>query len=163
MSDLSKEELTEQMNLKNRKLLLEPDGMESLFIYNLEQFAYRYLETSKSKDIKCQFEKNRFWVESIEPNIVEALKLAGPELKKKLIELCKKHPGNESKDIQIRAVLETKAVESSKNECKAIVYWKLPSEDEKQFLERSVEFSFEDPIELRNKHAALLEQVCEIF
>ena len=101
MSELTKEELTEKMNLKNRELLLKTDGIASLYVYNLENFAFRYLETSKMKGIKCQFEESRFWVESIEPNIIEALKWSNPELKILLINLCKKYPGNQSKEIQI--------------------------------------------------------------
>ena len=163
MSDPTTEELTEKMNLKNRELLSKPDGLASLFIYNLEQFAYRYLETSSVKGIKCQRDGNRFWVESIEPNIIEALKWTNPELKNLLIDLCKKHPGSQSKEIQIRMLLETRTIDESKIECLARLFWKLSSGAENIGIEKSVEFSFDDPIELRNKHAALLEEVCVIF
>jgi hypothetical protein len=163
MGDPTKEELTEKMNLKNRELLLRPDGMASLFIYNLENFAYRYLETSKMKGIKCQSEGSRFWVESIEPNIIEALKWTNPELKSRLIDLCKKYPGSQSKEIKIRMVIETRTINQNTIKCLACLFWQLPSGCEEIGIEKSVEFYFDDPIELRNKHAILLEKVCEIL
>lgn len=163
MIELTKEELTEKMNLKNRELLMKSDGIASLYIFNLENFAHRYLETSETKGIKCQIEESRFWVESIEPSIIDALKWTNPELKNRLIDLCKKYPGNQSKEIQIRMVLETRTINENKVECSARLYSKLPSENENLILEKKVEYDFDDPIELRNKHAALLEKVCEIF
>ena len=163
MSEPTKEELTAKMNLKNRELLLKPDGMASLFIYNLENFAYRYLETSTMKGIKCQFENDHFWVESIEPNIIEALKWTNQELKNRIIDLCKKYPGSQSKQIQIRMVLGTRTIDKKTIECLARLFWQLPSGSENSIIEKNIEFKFDDPIELRNKHAALLEEVCEIF
>jgi len=163
MSELTKEQLAEKMHLQNRELLLKTEGLESLYIYNLENFAFRYLETSKMKGLKCQFEGSLFWVESIEPNIIEALKWTNPELKRRLKNLCKKYPGNESKEIQISMVLETRNIDENKIECSARVLWQLPSGGENIVIEKSVEFYFDDPVELRNKHPILLEEVCEIF
>ncbi|OUR95757.1 hypothetical protein A9Q84_14745 [Halobacteriovorax marinus] len=163
MSELTKEELTEKMHLQNRELLLKTDGLASLYIYNLENFAFRYLETSKNQGIKCQFEGSLFWVESIEPNILEALKWNNPELKSRLKDICKKHPGNQLKEIQISMVLETRNIDENTIECSARVLWQLPSGSKNIVIEKSVEFSFDDPVELRNKHPILLEEVCEIF
>lgn len=163
MSDLSKEELTEKMNLKNRELLLKSDGLASLFIYNLENFGYRYLETLQDKNIKCQFENNRFWVESVEPDILQALKWKNPDVKKELIELCKRFPGRQSKEIKIKLTLETKIINENKVECLASIRSLNSSERENISLSKKTEMSFDDPIELRNKHAALLEEVAELF
>jgi hypothetical protein len=163
MSEPTKEELTEQMNLKNRELLSKPDGLASLFIFNLENFSYRYLETSLVKGIKCQLDANRFWVESVEPNIALALKWTNPKLKSLLINLCKKYPGSQSKEIKIKMLLETRTIDDHKIECSARLLWQLPSGSEEVGVEKTVEFSFDDPIELRNKHANLLEEVCQIF
>lgn len=163
MSELTKEQLAEKMHLQNRELLLKTDGLASLYIYNLENFAFRYLETSKMKGIKCQFEESLFWVESIEPNILEALKWTNPELKSRLKDLCKKYPGNQSKEIQISMVLETRNINENKIECSARILWQLPSGSKNIVIEKSVEFNFNDPVELRNKHPILLEEVCDIF
>lgn len=163
MDELNKEELTKKMYIKNRELLLKSDGIASLFIYNLENFAYRYLETSKDKSIKCQCLENRFWVESVEPSIVEALKWKNPEVKKRLIELCKKFPGTQSKELKLKLILETLMVSDQKVECSANIYCFTPNASDNFSLKKNTEMSFDDPIELRNKHAALLEEVAEIF
>jgi len=163
MNEPTKEELADKMNSKNRELLLKPNGLDSIIISNLENFAYRYLETSSVKGIKCQFEESRFWVESVEPSILEALKWTNPELKTKLIELCKKYPGSQSKEIKIRMLLESKNIDENKVKCSARLFWQLPSGEEQVATEKSVELKFDDPIELRNTHAILLEKVCEIF
>jgi hypothetical protein len=160
---LTNEELTQKMYLKNRELLMKTDGIASFYIYNLENFAFRYLETSKMKAIKCQFEDGRFWVESIEPNIIEALKWDNPELKNNLKDLCKKYPGTQSREIEISLVLETRKINETNIECCARILWQLPAEDKNTIIEKTVEFKFDDPIDLRNKHAVLLEEVCEIF
>lgn len=163
MSELSKEELTKQMNLKNREALLKSDGIASLFIYNLENFAYRYLETSTNKGIKCQVDGDRFWVESTEPNIVEALKWKNADLKKKLIEICKKYPGTQSKQIKVKLTLETTQVDKNNVECFSSIVCLDPNDSEETLVEKKTKMKFEDPIELRNKHAALLEEVSEVF
>lgn len=163
MSELSKEELMLQMNEKNRELLLNSDGIGSLFIYNLENFAGRYLETSQDREIKCQFNGTNYWVESIEPNILEALKWQNFELKEKLIALCKKFPGTQSKEIKIKLQLTSKMLSESKAECSASVLISTPVESENITLSKKSHMTFDDPIELRNRHALLLEEVCEIF
>lgn len=163
MSELSKEELTKQMNLKNREQLQKSDGLASLFIYNLENFAYRYLETTQNKDIKCQFEGKDFWVESVEPSIVDALKWKNVDLKKKLIELCKKFPGSQSKELKVTLKLGTTQFDSNNVECFACINCLTPNESENIVIEKRCKITYQDPIELRNKHAALLEDVSVIF
>ncbi|TNF29024.1 MAG: hypothetical protein EP319_07830 [Deltaproteobacteria bacterium] len=163
MSELSKEELMLQMNEKNRELLVNSDGIGSLFVYNLENFAGRYLETSQDREIKCQFDGTNYWVESIEPNILEALKWQNLELKEKLIGLCKKFPGHQSKEIKTKLQLTSKMLSENKVECTSNIFISTPIENENLSLSKKTQMTFDDPIELRNKHALLLEEVCEIF
>lgn len=163
MSKIDKEKLTEEMNSKNRDWLLESDGVASLFIHNLENFAYRYLETSVDKGIKCFIDGDLYQVKSCEPSIIEALKWDNPELKKSLIDLCKKYPGKASQELRINLSLETKMLGENKNECKAMITCSFPSGETVTLFEKVASMSFDDPIELRNKHAALLEEVSVIF
>jgi hypothetical protein len=163
MSELSKKELTEQMNNKNREMLVNTGGIAALFVYNLENFAGRYLETSLDINIKCQFKGNDYWVESNEPNIVEALKWKNPDLKGKLISLCKIFPGSQSKNIQTKLILKTILISDKEVECSAHIICSTPKEENNFTISKKKNMVFEDPIELRNKHAAILEKVCEIF
>ncbi|WP_412470249.1 MULTISPECIES: hypothetical protein [unclassified Halobacteriovorax] len=163
MTKIDKEKLTEEMNSKNREWLIESDGVSALFIHNLENFAYRYLETSTDKGIKCVVDGELYQVKSTEPSIIEALKWDNPELKKSLIDLCKKYPGKASKELRVNLSLETKMLGEHKNECYAHITCLLPNGENLILFEKTTSMSFDDPIELRNKHAALLEEVSVIF
>ncbi len=163
MTKIDKEKLTEEMNSKNREWLIESDGVSALFIHNLENFAYRYLETSTDKGIKCVVDGDVFRVQSCEPSILEALKWDNPDLKKSLIDLCKKYPGKASQELRINLCIETKMLGEHKNECSAFIKCQVPSGESTTLFEKTTSMSFDDPIELRNRHAALLEEVSVIF
>lgn len=160
--NLTKEELAEKMKEKIKSELSD-DGAAQLVIHNLENFAYRYMETSTFSNIKCSFDKNKFWVESIEEDILEALKWKNKEVKSKLISLCKDYPGPESKKINVQLKLLT-LLEENKAKCQAIVNWDFPNYEskEKQILKESYH-NFEDFFELRNNHASWLEELTIIF
>lgn len=158
----SKEELAEQMRLKVQEEL-SSEGPSKLIIHNLENFAYRYIETSTHKGIQCQMDENRFWVESIEPDILEALKWQNKEVKQKLIELCKDNPGPESKNIQLKLILET-ILKDRKVICRACLSWDFPNvKSEDRQIEKVCQHDYEDYLELRNKHAAWLEELTDLF
>lgn len=160
----SKEELEKQINEKNLKALNTGDALSDLIVFNLQNFAYRYLETENSKDIQCQSDGKSYWVESIETDIFTALKWDNIALKPKLIELCKKYPGQQSKKIQIKLMLGTTLSGEKEVTCFSLINWNFPSfEHNENELCRIKKFQYSDLLELRNKHAALLEEVAEIF
>ncbi|NQZ19939.1 MAG: hypothetical protein HRT44_11880, partial [Bdellovibrionales bacterium] len=160
--NLTKEELAEKMREKIQAELAD-DGAAQLVIHNLENFAYRYMETSTYSDIKCSFDKNLFWVESIEVDILEALKWKNKEVKSGLISVCKEYPGAKSKEIKVQLKLVTH-LDSNKAKCQAVVNWDFPEfkSMEKQILKES-SHNFEDFFELRNNHASWLEELTNIF
>lgn len=162
LSGLSKEQLAQKMHQKNTEML-SGDGIEQLIAFNLENFAYRYLQKNE-EEIKCQKEGKTLWVESLENNIIDALKTNHKELKSELIELCKKYPGPKSKEIEILSILGTEIINESKVRCFSTVSWDFPHfKDPKQSVTLTKDFSFEDPLDLRNIHAALLEELTDIF
>lgn len=165
LANLSKQELENKIYQQNLDRLREEGGIEALLIFNLENFAFRYLETSTHKDIKCQHQEGDFWVCSIEEDIVQALKWDNKELKSKLIELCKEKPGAQSKEIRIQLKLGSKIIDSENVECYSEINWNYPSFEkvEGKYLELTEQVSFDDPIVLRNTHAAYLEKVAKIF
>jgi len=160
----SKEELEKVINQKNLEALNKGDALGELITFNLENFAYRYLETQAFKNIKCQFSENTYWVESIESDILTALKWDNKELKAKLIELCKNYPGQKSKEIKLKLVLGTILSGDKEVTCFSSINWSFPSfKDKKSEIAQVEKFQYGDLLELRNKHAALLEKVAEIF
>ena len=160
--NLTKEELAEKMREKIQSELSE-DAAAQLVIHNLENFAYRYMETSTFSNIKCSFDHNQFWVESIEEDILEALKWKNKEVKTKLISLCKEYPGKKSKEIKIQLKLVT-FLDENKVKCQAILNWDFPEfkKQDKQIIKESTNH-FEDFFELRNNHANWLEELTIIF
>jgi len=160
----SKESLEKQMKVKNLNHLNSKGALGDLLIYNLENFAYRYIETESHRDIKCNYDENNFWVESIESDILKALKWTNLKVKKELIEFSKKHPGKESKKIKIKLSLGTKIKSETEVECYSTVSWNYPNfEKSDKELSKVVNFEYEDLLELRNNHANLLEEVASIF
>jgi len=160
----SKEELERAINQKNLEALKQGDALAQLMASNLENFAYRYLETKTMKNIKCQFFEKTYWVESIEEDIFTALKWDNRELKEKLIQLCKRYPGQESKKIKIQLKLGTTLVGDKQVNCFSSINWDFPSFENKESELSCIEsFEYSDLLELRNKHALLLEKVAEIF
>lgn len=164
--EFSKEELEKRMHDKNVEMLRSEGGLESLLIFNLENFAYRYLETANYKDIKCKSDaKGDLWVESFEEDILVALKWKNEDLKKGLIDLCKLYPGAKSKELKVKLLLGTKIVSDSEVQCYSQINWDYPHFDYKseKSISKKENFSFDDPILLRNIHAAILERMAEIF
>jgi hypothetical protein len=165
LENLSKEELEKKMHEKNLQALKDEGGLASLLIFNLENFAYRYLETSTQSNIKCQFDGNDYWVSSIESDVVAALKWDNAQLKSSLIALCKEYSGAKSKEIKIKLLLGSKIVDEGKVECYSMINWNFPNFEkaEGKYLEKTEQITFDDPMVLRNTHAAHLENVASIF
>lgn len=161
----SKEELEKLMNDRNREQLSDISGIGALLKYNLENFAYRYLETSTVKNIKCQIDGNDYFVTSVEEDILQALKWENKALKAELIKLCKLHPGTKSKNLKVQLKLGSLILNDNLVECYAVVNWNQDNfkEDLENRIEKRVSIRFDDPLELRNTHAKFLEEVCEIF
>lgn len=165
LDKLSKSELEQRMHEKNLQALKDEGGIGALLVYNLENFAYRYIETTQTSDIKCQFSGDDYWVSSIEPDVVSALKWDNPEVKKSLISLCKQYSGARSKEINIQLKLGSKVLDEGKVECYSMINWNFPNFEkvEGKYVEKTELISFDDPIVLRNTHAAFLEKVATIF
>ena len=160
----SKEELEKEMNDKNRLKLEADNGICTLITYNLENFAFRYLETTDYKNIKCEVKGTDFQVCSVENDILKALKWKNPLLKSKMIDLAKSYPGTQSKEIKIKMLIGTSILSSKSVKCYAFINWDFPNfDDQDKGLALQEIYEYDDPLDLRNHHAAVLERVCEIF
>ena len=134
--------------------------MEELICFTLENFSYRYLETKNLKDLKPSLVSNNTWrIEGSESDLVEALKAANPQTKKKLIDEAKSHA---RKDGAIVTNWMEIQLDSNKVKCRAGVDWKTDSTNVK-INHKESSLSFDDVLELRNKLAKILEDVCEVF
>ena len=126
----------------------------------MENFSYRYLETKNLKDLKPSLVSNNTWrIEGRESDLIEALKATNPQTKKKLIDEAKSHAKKDGASVTNWMEIQ---LDSNKVKCRAGVDWRT---DSTTILINHQEASlvFEDVLELRNKLAKILEEVCEVF
>ena len=160
---VDKKQLQIEVNQKARDFLQSGDKLSELIIYNLENFAYRYLETSVMSNLTCFKQGNCYWVESIESDVFSALKWNHKRLKPILIELCKEFPGKLSKKISLKLMLGTEVFDDYVL-CKSIINWDFPLyKDESKQIGNIEKLHFTDLLELRNHHASVLEKVSCLF
>lgn len=162
------------MNEKEEKLIQERrEQVENSFrsegqlfsylSFTLENFFYRYLETSRSKDLKTQeLRPGVFGAYSFE-TMLEALKSPHPDAKKDLIELAKK-----DRDALLRLGLWAEVKDLSPERGKLILVsemnWGHPDfSDPGKRIEKRVSFSYEDVTEFRKELALKLEDAARLF
>lgn len=160
----SNQELEQKIKTKNLALLNTDKGVYDLMVYNHENFSYRYLETSCDKDLKCESDGQKYWTQSIEPDVFTALKWNHKKLKPVLIDLCKQYPGKKSAKIQVKLELSTEFKSDSEIVCSSRISWDFPEfQDRSKEISLSENYQFSDLLELRNHHAAILERVSSLF
>lgn len=151
---------------------LEESGLDHLISFTLENFAYRYLETDCSKNIKAVFNgSNQYSVSSIEQDPMSALSVSDSKAKKGVISLAKRFSKTKGVGLRVRYQLLCDTSDIAGNgtgriKCSASINWNLDVEFESAPDLESVKtasIEFDDPLVLRNKLALLLEDVCQIF
>ncbi len=145
-----------------QRVFSEFDDESKLYSYlfeTMENFFYRYLETTLHKNLKIQeLSPKTFGAISSESNMLEALKIKHPDSKRVIIELAKKVPKNENPMIHysLKVFLEDFHTNSGtiviSAEVKAL-----------ENVQRKITFKYQDLTEFRKKLAIKLEEVCEIF
>lgn len=156
----NKEELQKEIDEKVRASFQGDGTLEELVCFTLENFSYRYLETKNLKDLKPSLISSHTWrIEGRESDLVEALKVTNPQTKKKLIDEAKSHAKKDGATVTNWMEIQ---LDSNKVKCRAGVEWKA---DSSQIIINTKEASlaYDDVLELRNKLAKILEEVCEVF
>ncbi|WP_127717243.1 hypothetical protein [Halobacteriovorax sp. HLS] len=173
-SQSSKEDLEKlkvEMETKARVSLNE-EGLNGLLVFTLDNFAYRYLETSSCTDIHSQKKSDHhFYVESEDTDVMSILKTKDPIAKPALIQLAKKFSSTKGVGIKVKYELHCRFTELNSDntgelECFSIINWNSDQNfkvEEGLHVKKSSKLKFSDPLILRNKLALLLEEVCEIF
>ncbi len=125
----------------------------------LENFFYRYLETSISKNLKIStLDENVFGAVSIETNMLESLKIKFPDSKKILIDLAKKIPKHQGP--QAKFSLKVKVHTLTHDYGKIDI---ISSVEGLEVFEKKVIFEYNDFQIFRKNLATKLEEACEIF
>jgi hypothetical protein len=157
----------EKLIQERKKKVLEAFGdRNNLFSYlfeTLDNFYYRYLETSLSKDLHTiELTPNVFGAVSFE-NMLEALKKPHADAKAGLIALAK-----EDRNAKIRFGLwvEVKELTQDYGKLRIVseINWGAPDyQDPARRLQKIVNFNYEELAVFRKQLALKLEEACELF
>lgn len=133
----------------------------------MDNFYYRYLETSLNKNLKTQeLSPGRWGAVSFENNLMEALKLKNPKVKPQLIEFAKSIPKSQNPMVRYGLWVEVGELSPEAGELTftAEINWGFPDFDNSQSWERkSVKFLYGDLGQFRKELALKLEEASEIF
>lgn len=162
--------MNEQEKIKNHLQSVGHDlesweGVKALVIHNLSNFAYRFISTENDPAPEIDVTGQTFTASSVEKNLVTALKLGGAELKSDLIAMAREK-GKEA-TVGTRLTIEIKDFNPRGTiSCtlRAAISWDHPNHSyEKNYKEKVLKVTFEEPLELRNKLALALDQICAYF
>lgn len=140
--------------------------LEYLF-QTMDNFYYRYIETTTDKNLKTIPLAPHIWgAKSVEPSMVDALKLQNPIAKKGIIELAKSVPKAQGPGVQYELLcnVEELTVDKGKLQIVSIINWGWPDfGDENRAFKKTVKFEYHDLAQFRKELALKLEEACEIF
>jgi hypothetical protein len=133
----------------------------------LDNFLYRYLETTESKNLKSfEIAPYIFGGESFESSMVEALKLAHPVAHAGIMALAKSIPKAQKPMVKYRLQIEVSKLrpENGQVSITAIISWDFPLfMDGDKSAHKTVHFSYQDVGQFRKELAIKLEECCELF
>lgn len=141
--------------------------LHDYLISTMDNFLYRYLETTESKDLKTfEIAPYIYGAESFESSMVEALKISDPATKSGIMELAKTVPKAQKPMIKLRLQTKIKELTPERGHLiiTASVNWDFP-----QFLDKTkvtfkeVDFKYTDLNQFRKELALKLEAACELF
>ncbi len=142
------------------------EGLAALICHNLSNFAYRYISTAASASPEAREIENGFFIaESIEGDLVKGLKLGNDEVRPKLIAMARAEGKNAT--IGQRLVVDIGSVDPRRPfsaKISAQISWDHPEHRYRiRYAERSVKVDYEDALDMRNRLALALEEVCAFF
>lgn len=161
---------TKQIHEWQDKLKHSFDNDEKLHDYllnTMDNFLYRYLETSETKNLKTYEIAPYIWgAESFESSMVEALKISDPTTKSGIMELAKTVPKAQKPMVKYRLQTQVKELTPDRGHLiiTAFVNWDFPHFfDKTKTTKREVEFKYNDLGQFRKELAIKLETACGLF
>lgn len=165
MSDTKKQ--IQEWQEKVRLSFGEESKLYQYLFETMENFYYRYLETSSSKDLKTQQLSPGVWgAIGIEKDMLNALKIKNPKVKPGLVDMAKSYPKAQNPEIHYSLLVEIKSLSSDKGHLilKSQIDWGFPEFSDKTKAHTvKCEFKYTDLTQFRKELALKLEEVCEIF
>jgi hypothetical protein len=164
---MSEKEQIQAWQEKVQRTFGEQSKLYEYLFDTMDNFYYRYLETSSDKDLKTTSLAPHLWgIRTTESSMVDALKIQNPVAKKGIIELAKAVPKAMGPSVQYELLADVEELQADHGEIQfvAAINWGFPDFDDvsKQF-KKTVVFRYEDLGQFRKELALKLEEVCEIF
>jgi hypothetical protein len=141
--------------------------LHDYLLTTLDNFLYRYLETSETKNLKAQeVAPYTYGAESFESNMVEALKIKNAEAKVGIMNLAKSIP--KAQKPMVRYTLEIKIKELGAEKGHLIIATNINWDfsrfaDKTKSVTKEIQFKYSDLGQFRKELALKLEEACELF
>jgi len=171
MSIEDKEQLQKQMNEAVLASFQDDGAIAEFLEFNLSNFSYRYLEIGACDSLKpiwtIDGDIKSVSVSRSIADLALALKTTNSETRKGLIHLAKSFKKADKPEAFYELGAKVLSL-GSKGEGKVMAFarvsWDYPDFQSVSLEQRKeVVLSFEDALELRNKFALSLEEVCDVF
>lgn len=160
MSLEQKDDLEREMRSKVLSELRGDHALAELILFTLRNFAYRYMESSTTGTLEPRIEEGRiFVVQATETNTMEALKASDQKTKNALIEKAKAK-GKEG--IVVDYSLSIRML-STDQQGGGIFALQANISCDGVINKKEATCEYEDVIDIRNKLAKDLEDICTIF
>ena len=142
-------------------------NLHTYLFHTIDNFLYRYLETSESQNLKSELLEDRtYGAISFESNMALALKITNPLIKPSLIDFAKSIPKSQGPKIKYSLRVHLKNFQSEAGEILIVteISWDFPAfQDETKAFCKRVSFKYSDLGQFRKELALKLEDACEIF
>jgi hypothetical protein len=152
---------------KVRQTYGDEGRMFEYLFHTMDNFYYRYLETSVSKDLKTSALGPHLWgAHSEEPSMVDALKITNPIAKKGIMELAKSVPKALAPKVtySLTADVQKLTPENGRIILKSSIHWGHPEfKGTETMTEKQIVFEYSDLGQFRKELAQKLQEVSGIF
>src|SRR5690554_5243936 len=157
----------EEQKLKIASHFSDSQALLDYLIETLNNFFYRYLETTQSQNLHTQEIGPKQWrAQSMETDSMEILKIKNPSVRPHLISAAKSLGSKGG--LKVTYTLGVEPKELAPEHGTILIFAKIdwsetPLEMEKTSEEKRVHFNYDSLQEFRKNFALKLEEVCEIF
>lgn len=165
MSDSKKQ--IEEWQEKLKQSFGDSSRLYHYLFETLDNFHYRYLETTLNKNLKTQeLMSGVYGAMSFEDNMVEALRNKNSSAFPGIKEMAKSIPPASKPKVRYSLMVEVLELSAEKGKLilKSEINWDFPDyQDPSKRLQKQLTFTYPELAVFRKELALKLEEVCELF
>jgi hypothetical protein len=157
----------QEWQTKVRQSLGDESKLLHYLFETMDNFYYRYLETSENQNLKTQELGSHLWgASSFESNMGNAFKTSIKEAKVGITELAKRVPRDKKPCVRysLTAKVQELTPEHGHLLIESEISWDFPNyKDPTLKIGKSISFKYEDLGQFRKELALKLEEACTLF